>query len=64
MGRRLARQYLFAESRCAREHRVFLHPRFSPAATHPEGLRGEEPLAYLPAELRPPVEELLRRVGQ
>jgi len=29
-----------------------------------EGLRGEEPLAGLPAELRPPVEELLRRVGQ
>jgi len=28
-----------------------------------EGLRGEEPLAGLPVELRPPVEELLRRVG-
>jgi hypothetical protein len=28
-----------------------------------EGLRGEEALAGLPPELRPPVEELLRRVG-
>ena len=28
-----------------------------------EELRGEEALAGLPAELRPPVEELLRRVG-
>ena len=29
-----------------------------------EGLRGEEALAGLPAELRPPVEELLRRVAR
>jgi predicted outer membrane protein len=28
-----------------------------------EGLRGEAALAGLPAELRPPVEELLRRLG-
>jgi len=39
----------------------FLHPRYS--CRHRNGLRGEEALAGLPAELRPPVEGLLRRVG-
>ncbi len=40
----------------------FPHQRYS--CRQQNGLRGEEPLAGLPAELRPPVEGLLRRVEQ